>query len=59
MHPHESPRVMTVPLIVLAVLSAAGRLDAAVRLDPDLLAPVVGEEPHHEARDLADLVMTA
>ena len=32
-HPHESPKVMTVPLIVLAALSVARRPAAARRLD--------------------------
>ena len=32
-HPHESPKVMTVPLIVLAALSVARRAAAARRLD--------------------------
>ena len=32
-HPHESPKVMTVPLIVLAALSVLGGAAAAQRLD--------------------------
>jgi len=45
--PHESPKVMTIPLIVLGALSALGGLllfnDWIVRW----LAPVVGEEVEH------------
>jgi len=44
-HPHESPPVMTVPMVLLAVGSAAGGL-LLLRIQP-WLAPVVGEE-HHE-----------
>ena len=47
--PHESPSVMTVPLIVLAVLSVAGGF-ALLYFGAgivDWLAPVTGEE-HHE-----------
>ena len=32
-HPHESPKVMTVPLIVLAALSVLGGVAAPRRLD--------------------------
>jgi NADH-quinone oxidoreductase subunit L len=47
-HPHESPRVMTVPLIVLAALSALGGLMLLGGWIVDWLAPVVGEEAEHE-----------
>jgi NADH-quinone oxidoreductase subunit L len=47
-HPHESPPVMTVPLVILAILSAAGGLLFFVGGGiVEWLAPVVGEE-HHE-----------
>jgi len=47
-HPHESPKVMTYPLIALAVLSALGGLMLAGGWITDWLAPVVGEhEEHH------------
>ncbi|MFL6173741.1 MAG: NADH-quinone oxidoreductase subunit L [Marmoricola sp.] len=46
-HPHESPRVMTYPLIALAVLSAAGGLLLAGGWITDWLAPVVGERTEH------------
>ncbi len=44
LHPHESPKVMTVPLIVLAVLSAFGGLLAYGGWVVDWLTPVVGTE---------------
>ncbi len=43
-HPHESPKVMTIPLIVLAALSALGGLLLLNDWIVDWLAPVVGEE---------------
>jgi len=47
-HPHESPKVMTYPLIALATLSALGGLMLAGGWITDWLAPVVGEhEEHH------------
>ena len=42
-HPHESPKVMTVPLIVLAALSVLGGLLLLDDWIVDWLAPVVGE----------------
>lgn len=47
-HPHESPAVMTFPLIVLAALSVLGGIMLAGHWIQDFLAPVVGEEEHHE-----------
>ncbi|MEX0427410.1 NADH-quinone oxidoreductase subunit L [Nocardioides sp. DS6] len=47
-HPHESPRVMTGPLVVLAALSALGGLLLLGSWIQDWLAPVVGEVPHAE-----------
>ena len=47
-HPHESPKVMTVPLIVLAALSVLGGLLLLNDWIVTFLAPVVGEAPHHE-----------
>lgn len=47
-HPHESPAVMTFPLIVLAALSVLGGLMLAGGWIQDFLAPVVGAEEHHE-----------
>jgi NADH-quinone oxidoreductase subunit L len=41
-HPHESPAVMTVPLMVLAALSAVGGLLLLNNWIVDWLAPVVG-----------------
>jgi NADH-quinone oxidoreductase subunit L len=41
-HPHESPQVMTVPLIVLAALSALGGLMLAGNWIVDFLSPIVG-----------------
>ena len=47
-HPHESPKVMTVPLMVLAALSALGGLLLLGGWITDWLAPVVGETVEHE-----------
>ncbi len=47
-HPHESPRVMTVPLIVLAALSVLGGILLLNDWIVDFLAPVVGTAEHHE-----------
>ncbi len=44
-HPHESPAVMTVPLIVLAILSLGAGL-AMNNWIQDWLAPATGSEPH-------------
>ncbi|HEY6932000.1 MAG TPA: NADH-quinone oxidoreductase subunit L [Marmoricola sp.] len=44
-HPHESPKVMTVPLIVLAALSAVGGLLYLGSWIVDWLEPVVGTAP--------------
>jgi NADH-quinone oxidoreductase subunit L len=43
-HPHESPKVMTLPLVVLAALSALGGLLLYGGWVVDWLAPVVGEQ---------------
>ncbi|HET7196091.1 MAG TPA: NADH-quinone oxidoreductase subunit L [Nocardioides sp.] len=48
-HPHESPKVMTFPLIVLAALSALGGLMLLGDWIVNFLAPVVGEPVHEEA----------
>ena len=45
-HPHESPKVMTIPLMVLAALSALGGLLLLGGWITGWLAPVVGEEGH-------------
>lgn len=47
-HPHESPSVMTIPLIVLAALSVLGGVMLAGDWIVDFLAPVVGTPEHHE-----------
>ena len=47
-HPHESPKVMTVPLVVLAALSVLGGLMLAGGWIEEWLAPVVGEEAHQD-----------
>jgi len=44
-HPHESPKTMTVPLIVLAVLSAVGGLLILGGWITSWLDPIVGQEP--------------
>src|SRR5699024_10804694 len=46
-HPHESPSVMTTPLIVLAALSVVGGALALSGWIGEWLAPVAGEV-HHE-----------
>ncbi|MCL3820215.1 NADH-quinone oxidoreductase subunit L [Aeromicrobium wangtongii] len=47
-HPHESPRVMTWPLIALAALSAVGGVLLLGDWIVDWLEPVVGHAEHHE-----------
>ncbi|QCX28661.1 NADH-quinone oxidoreductase subunit L [Nocardioides jishulii] len=47
-HPHESPKVMTVPLIVLAALSVLGGVLLLGDWIVNWLTPVVGHAPHHE-----------
>lgn len=47
-HPHESPGVMTFPLIVLAALSALGGIMLLGDWIVDWLSPVVGHAEHHE-----------
>src|SRR5689334_20466782 len=46
-HPHESPKVMTYPLIALAALSGLGGLMLAGGWITDWLTPVVGERTEH------------
>jgi len=47
-HPHESPRVMTIPLIALAALSALGGFLLLNNWIVDWLTPVVGEHVEGE-----------
>jgi NADH-quinone oxidoreductase subunit L len=47
-HPHESPKVMTVPLVVLAALSVLGGLLLLGNWITDWLTPVVGSEDKGE-----------
>jgi len=47
-HPHESPRVMTWPLIALAGLSAVGGVLLLGDWISEWLEPVVGHAEHHE-----------
>ncbi|GAA3524771.1 NADH-quinone oxidoreductase subunit L [Nocardioides daeguensis] len=56
-HPHESPLVMTIPLMVLAALSALGGLMLAGNWIVDWLSPVVGHAEHEEP-PLPVLVLT-
>ncbi len=56
-HPHESPWVMTVPLVVLAALSALGGVLLLGHWITDWLAPVVGEA-HHEELPVPAIVLT-
>jgi NADH-quinone oxidoreductase subunit L len=45
-HPHESPKVMTIPLIVLAALSVFGGVMLINDWIVDFLEPVTGVPPH-------------
>ena len=56
-HPHESPRVMTVPLMVLAALSVLGGLLLLGEWIVEWLSPVTGIAEHHEP-PLPALVIT-
>jgi NADH-quinone oxidoreductase subunit L len=56
-HPHESPKVMTVPLIVLAALSVLGGVMLAGDWIVDFLDPVTGVAEHHDP-PLPALVIT-
>ena len=47
-HPHESPKVMTIPLMVLAALSLLGGLLLLNDWIVDFLSPVVGTAPVEE-----------
>ncbi len=47
-HPHESPKVMTVPLVVLAALSVLGGVMLLGDWIVTFLEPVVGVAEHHE-----------
>lgn len=47
-HPHESPKIMTVPLVVLAALSVLGGVLIVGDFAVDFLAPVTGVAEHHE-----------
>ncbi|MCL2541940.1 MAG: NADH-quinone oxidoreductase subunit L [Nocardioidaceae bacterium] len=47
-HPHESPAVMTGPLVVLAALSVLGGLLLLGNWIVDWLSPVVGTAPHDD-----------
>ena len=61
-HPHESPKVMTVPLMVLAALSVLAGVLLLGGWITDWLSPVVGVAPHHEppvAPILITLLITA
>jgi NADH-quinone oxidoreductase subunit L len=46
--PHESPKIMTVPLMILAALSAFGGLLLAGDWIVGFLEPAVGPEEHHD-----------
>jgi NADH-quinone oxidoreductase subunit L len=56
-HPHESPKVMTVPLIVLAALSVLGGALLIGDWIVEFLEPVVGHAEHHELA-VAPIVMS-
>ncbi len=56
-HPHESPKVMTVPLIVLAALSVVGGVLFLGEWIVEWLQPVVGQAEHEELA-VAPIVFT-
>jgi NADH-quinone oxidoreductase subunit L len=56
-HPHESPKIMTIPLMVLGALSALGGLLLLGDWIVGWLAPVVGEEAH-ETLPVSALVLS-
>ena len=56
-HPHESPAVMTVPLVVLAALSVLGGVMLLGDWIVEFLAPVTGVAEHAEP-PLAPIVVT-
>jgi NADH-quinone oxidoreductase subunit L len=56
-HPHESPWVMTGPLVVLAALSVLGGVMLASDWIVEFLSPVVGEA-HHEDPPIPALLTT-
>jgi NADH-quinone oxidoreductase subunit L len=56
-HPHESPSVMTVPLVVLAALSVLGGLMLAGNWIVEFLEPVTGV-PAHENPPLSSLAVS-
>jgi NADH-quinone oxidoreductase subunit L len=56
-HPHESPKVMTIPLIVLAALSVLGGLLLLNDWVVDYLSPVVGTA-EHESLPMPALMLT-
>src|SRR3954452_19302545 len=56
-HPHESPRVMTIPLIALAALSALGGVLLLNSWIIDWLTPVVGDRPE-ESLPVNGIVMS-
>ncbi|HEU0289061.1 MAG TPA: NADH-quinone oxidoreductase subunit L [Nocardioidaceae bacterium] len=56
-HPHESPKIMTIPLMILAGLAAFGGLLIAGDWIVDFLTPVVGPEEHQELA-IPTLVLT-
>ncbi len=56
-HPHESPRLMTVPLMVLAALSVLGGVLLVGDWIVTWLEPVTGQAEHHEP-PLPEIVIT-
>ena len=58
LHPHESPKVMTVPLMVLAALSVLGGVLLVGDWIVNWLEPVTGQAEHHEP-PLPALAITA
>ncbi|MEI2821135.1 MAG: NADH-quinone oxidoreductase subunit L [Marmoricola sp.] len=57
-HPHESPKSMTMPLVILAALSILGGVMIWGNWIVDWLAPVVGE-PHEHHLAVSPIVMSA
>ena len=57
-HPHESPKVMTIPLIVLAALSVLGGLMLLGDWIVEFLAPVTGDGRARTSRRMPALAVT-
>jgi NADH-quinone oxidoreductase subunit L len=57
-HPHESPKVMTIPLMVLAALSAVGGLFLAGHWIVNWLSPVVGTQTDEKSPPIPSILIS-